>query len=119
MGVFTRSEIRLPTVCKRTNVQTPAGETPASEMCKLQLQLLQAIHKSKLSVTYSFSMQVGRFTLSLDVLPGVKMKDHGGRGSRKRRRARQRAERDTAFSVASTSEDSATLPIPAIPAKHS
>ena len=58
-------------------------------------------------MSYSFSTQVGKLTLNLDVLPGVKMKDHGGRGSRKRRRARRREERDTASSVATTSEDSA------------
>ena len=105
------------TVCKMTtSAQTPAGETPASEMCKLQLRLLEAIHKSKLSVTYSFSTQVGKLTLSLDVLPGVEMNNQttgGGRGSRKKRRVQRRAARDTASSVVSTSDDSATLPKPA------
>ena len=106
---MTTGSERMSTGSERmsTNKHTPSGETPDSEMLNLQLRLLRAINKCKLNVSYSFSTQVGKLTLNLDVLPGVKMKDHGGRGSRKRRRARRREERDTASSVVTTSEDSA------------
>ena len=105
---MTTGSERMSTGSERmsTNKHTPSGETPDSGMLNLQLRLLRAINKCKLNVRYSFSTQVGKLTLNLDVLPGVKMKDHGGRGSRKRRRARRREERDMAFSVATTSEDS-------------
>ena len=113
------SVCEMTNVCKMTmkNVTPASGSLdPAVAVADLQLRLLQAIKKSKLSVTYSFSVQVGKLTLSLDVLPGVEMNHQttgGGRGSRKKRRVWRRAARDTALSLVSTSDVSATLPIPA------
>ena len=59
LGVLTRSEIlTTDSVCKMTmeNVTPASGSLdPAVVVTDLQLRLLQAIKKSKLSLNYSFS----------------------------------------------------------------